>query len=99
MRRKPKSRSKLKLSKDGAKLAIQKAKAFVLYTIDFDGKIHIESNTEKADEKDVKQQSIMVLDSYVKNLSLAAIGRHKEQVESKRIIGAKEARSIELSGK
>lgn len=87
--------------KDGARLAIQKAMGYVVFTCDYKGKIHVEADTTKmADEQDLAQMSLKVMESYAHNLSLAVLRRSKLIEETKRqsklVLDAKEERSRSL---
>lgn len=93
---------KWKADKDSAKHAIQRAKAYVLYTIDYNDDLHIGSDTGRiTGTKDVKQESVLVMENYAHKLLFAALTRDKlteeSKKQSKRVLDAKEARSLELS--
>lgn len=100
-RRKDDRPSAFKLSKIGATNAIRKAKAFVVYTIDYDGSLHVEANTKRAiNTHDVRELSMKTMESYAHNLSLAAQLKYKQvkesAIQSKLVADSREARSAEL---
>jgi len=100
-RRKDDRPSAFKLSKIGAATAIRKAKAFVVYTIDYDGSLHVEANTKRAiNTQDVRELSMKTMESYAHNLSLAAQRKYKQvkegAIQQRLVTEAKEKRSAQL---
>jgi len=89
-------------AKLGACKAIKKAKAYVLLTYDYEGRLHLEGETTSmVNEMNIYQLTLRTAESYLRNLTLAAVGRQQQTVgaedQAQRIITAKEDRAKTLA--